>query len=88
MTAVQPMPDGYPQVIPYLRDDGASAAINVQVVRAKERMRMPAPGGRIGHADAANTSKKIETIRIGGRLLLPSFRRRQGAGSGQTPNPR
>jgi PhnB protein len=53
MTAVKPIPDGYPQVIPYLSVDGASAAIDfyVQVFGAKERMRMPAPGGKIGHAE-------------------------------------
>jgi len=50
---VKPIPDGYPCVIPYLSVDGAAAAIDfyVEVLGAKERMRMPAPGGKIGHAE-------------------------------------
>ncbi|HVM01735.1 MAG TPA: VOC family protein [Acidimicrobiales bacterium] len=50
---MKPIPDGYPAVIPYLSVDGAEAAIEfyVKVLGAKERMRMPAPGGRIGHAE-------------------------------------
>jgi len=51
--AVQPIPDGYPRVTPYLHVDGATAAIDfyTKVLGAKERMRMPAPEGRIGHAE-------------------------------------
>ena len=50
---VNPIPDDYPQVIPYLTVDGASEAIDfyVKVLGAKERMRMEAPGGKIGHAE-------------------------------------
>ena len=53
MADVNPIPDGYPQVTPYLCVDGASAAIEFygKVFGAKERMRMPAPDGRIGHAE-------------------------------------
>ncbi|MGH9151441.1 MAG: VOC family protein [Acidimicrobiales bacterium] len=53
MGTVKPIPDGYPVVIPYLSVDGAEAAIEfyAKVLGAKERMRMPAPGGRIGHAE-------------------------------------
>lgn len=53
MTNAKPIPDGYPQVSPYLAVDGASAAIDFysKVFGATERMRMPAPGGRIGHAE-------------------------------------
>ncbi|HEV7734207.1 MAG TPA: VOC family protein [Candidatus Binatia bacterium] len=49
----KPIPDGYPQVTPYLCVDGAKAAIEfyVQVFGATERMHMPAPGGKIGHAE-------------------------------------
>jgi PhnB protein len=51
--AVNPIPEGYPRVTPYLCVDGASAAIDFysQVLGATERMRMPAPGGKIGHAE-------------------------------------
>jgi PhnB protein len=50
---VKPIPDGYPRVMPYLIVDGASAAIDFygSVLGAKERMRMPMPGGKIGHAE-------------------------------------
>lgn len=53
MADVKPIPDGYPQVTPYLVMDGAAAAIEFyeKVLGAKERMRMDAPGGRIGHAE-------------------------------------
>jgi PhnB protein len=50
---VNPIPDRYPRVTPYLIVDGAEAAIAFysEVFGATERMRMPAPGGRIGHAE-------------------------------------
>jgi PhnB protein len=50
---VNPIPEGYPRVTPYLIVDGASAAIDFygSVLGATERMRMDAPGGRIGHAE-------------------------------------
>jgi PhnB protein len=53
MANVKPIPDGYPRVTPYLVVDGASAAIDFysKVLGATERMRMPAPGDRIGHAE-------------------------------------
>ncbi|MFB7866131.1 VOC family protein [Streptomyces sp. NPDC056069] len=51
--AVRPIPEGYPRVTPYLCVDGAAEAIDfyVSVLGATERMRMAAPGGRIGHAE-------------------------------------
>jgi PhnB protein len=50
---VQPIPDGYPRVMPYLIVDGAAAAIDfyTSVLGATERMRMSGPDGRIGHAE-------------------------------------
>ncbi|MFF8835449.1 VOC family protein [Streptomyces sp. NPDC015130] len=53
--AVQPVPEGYPCLTPYLCVDGAADAIDfyVSVLGAVERMRMPAPGGIIGHAELA-----------------------------------
>jgi PhnB protein len=53
MADVAPIPEGYPQVTPYLCVDGASAAIEFysKVFGATERMRMPAPEGRVGHAE-------------------------------------
>jgi PhnB protein len=53
MADVKPIPDGYPRVTPYLIVDGAVAAIDFysKVFGATERMRMPSPGDRIGHAE-------------------------------------
>jgi PhnB protein len=53
MADVKPIPEGYPQVTPYLIVDGANAAIEFyrNVFGARERMRMPAPEGRVGHAE-------------------------------------
>jgi PhnB protein len=50
---VNPIPQGYPRVTPYLVLEGAAEAIDfyTRVFGAKERMRMPAPGGKIGHAE-------------------------------------
>jgi PhnB protein len=52
MANVKPIPDGYPQVIPYLIIDGAADAIEFynQVLGTKERMRMGG-GGKVGHAE-------------------------------------
>jgi PhnB protein len=53
MADVKPIPDGYPQITPYLHIDGAAAAIDFyrEIFGATERMRMPGPGGKIGHAE-------------------------------------
>jgi PhnB protein len=50
---VKPIPDNYPQVVPYLCVGGASAAIEFyrKVFGATERMRMAEPDGRLGHAE-------------------------------------
>ena len=47
------IPDDYQRVTPYLYIDGAGSAIDFycSVLGARERMRMPAPDGRIGHAE-------------------------------------
>jgi PhnB protein len=66
MADVKPIPDGYPQVIPYLIVDGASAAIEFyeSVLGAQERMRMGGPGDKVGHAE----------LEIGGGLVMLSDR--------------
>lgn len=53
MSPVKPIPEGYPRVSPYLVVDDAAQAIDfyTKVFDAKERMRMPAPGGKVGHAE-------------------------------------
>ena len=47
------IPDGYPRVTPYLYIDGAKAAIDfyTTVLDAEERMTMPGPEGKVGHAE-------------------------------------
>jgi PhnB protein len=51
MTSV--VPEGYPRVMPYLIVDGAAEAIDFykSVLGAGERLRMPGPDGRVGHAE-------------------------------------
>jgi PhnB protein len=50
---VKPIPDEYPQVMPYLIVDGAGEAIEFykSVLGATERMRLDGPDGKIGHAE-------------------------------------
>lgn len=50
---VNPIPDNYPRVSPYLIVDGAAKAIEfyTSVLGATERMRMDGPDGTIGHAE-------------------------------------
>jgi PhnB protein len=62
MPNVKPIPDGYPQVTPYLCVDGANQAIEYYstVLGARERMRMGAPDGKVGHAE----------LEIGDSLLM------------------
>jgi PhnB protein len=53
MSKVKPVPDGYHSVTPYLIVDGGAKAIDFykRVFGATERMRMPSPGGKVGHAE-------------------------------------
>ncbi|MGH9273991.1 MAG: VOC family protein [Acidimicrobiales bacterium] len=64
MATVKPIPEEYPRVIPYLAVAGASAAIDfyTSVLDGKERMRMPGPDGKIGHAE----------IQIGDSMIMLS----------------
>ena len=56
------LPEGYHSVTPYLAVDGAAAAIEFykKAFGATEVMRMPAPGGKVGHAE----------IEIGGSRIM------------------
>jgi len=58
----KPVPEGYHAVTPYLVVDGAAKALDFygRVFGATERMRMPGPGGKIGHAE----------IRIGDSVIM------------------
>jgi PhnB protein len=53
MAQVKPIPDGYHNLTPYLIVDGAAKAIDFykKVFGATEKMRMPSPGGKVGHAE-------------------------------------
>jgi len=53
MARVKAIPDGYHDVTPYLIVDGAAQAIDFykKVFGATEKMRMPSPGGKVGHAE-------------------------------------
>jgi PhnB protein len=82
MAKVKPIPEGYPQVIPYLSVDGASAAIEFygSVLGATERVRMPAPDGKIGHAE----------LQVGDSVIMladefPDFGNRGPKSVGGTP---
>lgn len=50
---VKPIPDGYRSVTPYLMVKGAVEAIEFykKAFGARERMRVPGPGGKIMHAE-------------------------------------
>ena len=51
--ATKPIPEGYHSVTPYLAVDDAAQAIEYykKAFGARERVRMPAPDGKIGHAE-------------------------------------
>ena len=51
--ATKPIPEGYHTLTPYLAVDNAADAIEFyeRAFGAKERMRMPGPEGKIGHAE-------------------------------------
>jgi PhnB protein len=59
---VNPVPEGYPQVSPYLVVEGAARAIDfyTQVFGMTERMRMPGPDDTVGHAE----------LELGGSLIM------------------
>lgn len=60
--AVKPIPDGYHSLTPYLIIDGAAKAIEFyqKVFGATELLRLPGPGGKLGHAE----------IKIGDSVLM------------------
>ena len=62
--AVKPIPDGYHSVTPYLimKEAGAALEFYKKAFGAKEIMRLPMPGGALGHAE----------IRIGDSVVMLS----------------
>jgi PhnB protein len=61
-SSVRSIPEGYHSVTPYLAVDDAAAALEFykQAFGARERMRMAAAGGKVGHAE----------IEIGGSCVM------------------
>lgn len=49
----KPIPDDYPRLSPYLCVDDAAAAVEFysNVFGFEERLRIPAPGGKVGHSE-------------------------------------
>jgi PhnB protein len=70
---VKPVPAGYRNVTPYLIINGAARALDYykQIFGATERMRMPGPDGKIGHAEITIGDSMImladEHIEMGAR---------------------
>jgi len=62
--SVRPIPEGYDSVTPYvIVDDAASAiAFYKQAFGATEVMRLPAPGGRVGHAELKIGDSRIMLV--------------------------
>jgi PhnB protein len=60
--AVKPIPDGYRSFTPYFIVDGAAEFIAFlkNAFGAEEIMRMPAPGGKLGHAE----------VRVGDSVMM------------------
>src|SRR5487761_66083 len=58
---VKPIPAGYHSVTPYLivKDAAAALAFYKKAFRAKEKLRLPAPGGRIGHAEIQIATSRV-----------------------------
>lgn len=61
-TKPKPIPDGYSAVTPYLIIKGAAQALDFyqRVFGARERMRLPGPGGAVMHAE----------MEIGGSVIM------------------
>jgi PhnB protein len=73
---IKPIPDGYHSLTPYLSLKGAGAAIEFykKAFGATELMRMPAPGGLVGHAE----------IKVGDSILMLADECPEGNKSPQT----
>jgi len=59
---VKPIPDGYASITPYLmvRDGAGAIEFYKKAFGATERLRLPAPNGRVGHAE----------LEIGGSVIM------------------
>lgn len=82
MAKANPIPDGYTAVTPYLSVRGAAQAIDFykRVFGAEELVRMPMPGGMVGHAEL-----QIGDARIMLADEMPAFGTRSPRAFGGTP---
>jgi PhnB protein len=73
---VNPIPEGYRTVTPYLIVDGAAELLDFvkSAFGAEERFRMPAPNGTIGHAEV-KIGDSIVMLADGGEEwpVMPTF---------------
>ena len=80
MAHVKAIPDSYPNVTPYLIVSGGAAAIDFykRIFGAIEVMRLPGPGGRVGHAELRVGNSMImladENLQAGVRAPQPDGR--------------
>ena len=92
---VKPVPAGYPAVTAYLACGDAAAAIDFykKAFGAKELMRMPGPGGKIGHMDFLGPLKRggsavIErAVAAGAQLVQPVQDKFYGDRTGTVKDP-
>jgi PhnB protein len=77
---VKAIPDSYPNVTPYLIVSGGAAAIDFyeRIFGAIEVMRLPGPGGRVGHAE----------LRIGNSMIMLADENPQAGVRGPQPGSR
>jgi PhnB protein len=77
---VKPIPDGYSNVTPYLIVSDGAAAIDFykRILGAIEVMRIPGPGGRVGHAE----------LRIGNSMIMLADENPQAGLRGPQPGVR
>jgi PhnB protein len=80
MANVKPIPEGYSTVTPYLIVSNGAGAIDFyrQIFGAVEIMRIPGPGGRVGHAE----------LRIGGSIIMLADENSQSGIFGPQPGKR
>lgn len=73
---VNPIPDSYARVTPYLVNAGAARVLDFakDAFGAEERMRMPGPDGSIGHAEMAIGDSIVMLGDAGGEwTAMPAF---------------
>src|SRR5579871_2903385 len=80
MANVKPIPEGYSNVTPYLIVSNGAGAIDFykRIFGAVEIMRMPGPGGRVGHAE----------LRIGESIIMLADENPQAGVRGPQPGGR